>query len=62
MNEQLKGKLYTEENWFRCWINKFRDGGWVVGELDYTDGTYYVVNSDNNGQLLIKEEEITEWN
>jgi len=63
MNETLKTqiKIYDESEWFRCWISNIRDGGWVVGEIDYPSGLHYIVNSDSNGELLIQEDFITKW-
>lgn len=57
MNEtnKLQGRLYNESEWKRCWISSYRDGGWVIGEIEYSNGLHYIINSDFNGELLVPE-------
>ena len=51
--DKLEGKTYNESQWVRCWIANYNDGGWIVGEVEYQSGLHYIINSDNNGELVV---------
>ena len=55
---KLEGRLYEESEYRRCYLSVYQDYGTITGEVNYWSGLHYIVESDNNGELIIHEDTV----